>query len=423
MRMRLPGGLWRHPDFLRLWSAETISQFGSRISEIGLPLVAIYSLQASVFEIALLGLFEFLPFILLSLPAGVWIDRFRRKPILIAADLVRAGLLLSVPAAYFAEVLTIWQLYGVGLGVGACTVFFDIAYQSYIPSLIERDQLVEGNARLEVSRSVGYVGGPAVGGVLVSIFTAPYAILVDALSFLGSAALLVGIRKPEEPPVPQEKKTSMLRDVREGLGWVLRNRYLRPLAISMGARNLFTNMTLAILIVYAVRELDISVGMIGVMFALGEVGSLIAAVVTTKTERRLGIGGTILGSAFLIGPGLLLVALAPKSGPLPFIIAGSFLINFANVMTNITQLSFRQAITPEHLQGRMNSVIRFIIWGTLPLGALAGGAFGTWLGLRETVLVAAAGCFLSLLPLLFSPLRTLRNLPGSEPTAAALHPA
>ena len=200
MRRFLPGGLARHRDFRNLWAAETVSQLGSQVSQIALPLVAIIVLDASAFEVALLGVIEFVPFILFSLPAGVWVDRLRRKPILVAADFGRALLLASIPVAYWLGVLTIWQLYVVGFAVGVLTVFFDVSYQSYLPSLVERDQLIEGNSKLEISRSAAQLAGPGLGGVLVEALTAPVAVLVDAISFLASAIFLFRIRKEETAP-------------------------------------------------------------------------------------------------------------------------------------------------------------------------------------------------------------------------------
>ena len=191
------GGLWRHSDFLKLWSAETISQFGTQVSGLALPLVAIIVLDASAFEVAALGTVEFAPFILFTLPAGVWVDRLPRRPILIAGDFGRAALLATIPAAYVADVLTLGQLYVVGFLVGICTVFFDVAYQSYLPSLVERDHIVDGNSKLEVSRSVAQIGGPGIGGGLIELITAPYAILVDAVSFLASGLFVLRIRKNE----------------------------------------------------------------------------------------------------------------------------------------------------------------------------------------------------------------------------------
>ena len=426
MRLRRPtSGLWGHRDFLSLWSAETISQFGSQISALALPLVAILVLDSSAFAVAALGTIEFLPFILFSLPAGVWVDRLPRKPILVAGDLGRALLLATVPVAYLADALTIWQLYAVGFGVGVCTVFFDVAYQSYLPSLVAREQLVEGNAKLEISRSAAQIGGPGFAGGLVSLLTAPYAILVDAVSFLGSALFLLGIRKREQLPerAPDAAHPSMLREVREGLGYVLGNRHLRAIAACTGTSNLFGSMVFAIYLVFAVRELDLSPGVIGIVFAVGNVGTLAAAFTATRISRRLGVGPTIVATAAIFGPAMLLVPLAPESMPLPFLIASGILFGFSAVVYNITQVSYRQAITPERMQGRMNSVMRFVVWGVMPLGSLTGGALGTWIGLHETLWIAAAAGSFTFLPVLLSPVRMLREMPephADEHAGAAL---
>ena len=200
MRLWPAGGLWRHADFLRLWSAETISQIGTQVSQLALPLTAIIVLDASAFEVALLGALLFVPFLLFTLPAGVWVDRLRRRPILVAGDVLRGLLLASVPVAYALDALSIWQLYVVAFGVGVGTVFFDVAYQSYLPSLVRQDQLVDGNSKLEISRAGAFIAGPGLAGVLVGAITAPFAILVDAVSFLGSAAFLTRIRANEQRP-------------------------------------------------------------------------------------------------------------------------------------------------------------------------------------------------------------------------------
>ncbi|HJU47895.1 MAG TPA: MFS transporter [Gaiellaceae bacterium] len=414
MGIRRPtGGLWSHGDFLKLWSAETISQFGTQVSQLALPLVAILVLDASAFAVSALVTIEFLPFILFSLPAGVWVDRLRRKPILVLGDVGRAVLLASVPVAYVADAVTIWQLYVVGFGVGVCTVFFDVAYQSYLPSLVERGQLVDGNAKLELSRSAAQIGGPGFAGGLVSALTAPYAVLVDAVSYVGSALFLFTIRKPE--PLPEAEagtpRPSMLREAREGLRYVLGNRYLRAIAACTGSSNLFGSMVFAIYLVYAVRTLDLSPGVIGVVLGVANVGTLGAALLSARISRRLGVGPTIVLMAGIFGPAMLLIPLAPASMPIPFLVAAGLLFGFSVVVYNITQVSFRQAITPERMQGRMNSVMRFIVWGVMPLGSLLGGALGTWIGLRETMWLAAIGGSFTFLPVLLSPVRSLREMP------------
>jgi MFS family permease len=415
------GGLWRHADFLKLWSAETISQVGSQVGNLALPLVAVIVLESTPFEVAALGTIMFLPFILFTLPAGVWVDRMRRRPILIAGDFGRFALELTVPIAYLLGVLTIWQLYVVGFAYGICTVFFDVAYQSYLPSLVARDQLVEGNSKLEISRSASQMAGPGLGGILVQVLTAPYAVLVDSISFLGSGLFLLGIRKHEELPEREDgaPHPSMLREAREGLGYVLGNRYLRSIAACTAISNFAVSLAFAIFLVYAVRVLDLSPAVIGIVFSISSVGSLAAALTAARVSSRLGVGPTIVGSAFVFAPALLLIPAAPPSSPIPFLVAANVLIGYSAVIYNITQVSFRQAICPERLQGRMNSVMRFIVWGVMPIGSLLGGVLATWIGLRETMWIGAVIGSLAFVPVLLSPVRRLREMPAPAPAEPA----
>ena len=421
------GGLWRHPDFLKLWSAETLSVFGSQIGQLALPLVAILVLDASAFEVALLGTIAFLPFILFTLPAGVWVDRLRRRPILIAGDVGRAVLLATVPAAYVPDALTMGQLYVVAFLVGFCQVFFDVAYQSYLPSLVDREQIIDGNSKLEISRAGAQVGGPGLGGALVQIFTAPWAVFLDALSFLGSALFLLGIRKTEEPPVPATqdgKHPSVWTELTEGLRFVLGNPNLRAQAGCTATGNFFSNVAFSIFLVFAVRELGLSAGVIGVVFSIGALGSLLAAFTAMRISGRFGIGPTTIALGALWGPsGLLIVAAPAGDAAIPFLVAAQVVLGFAVVVYNIVQVSYRQAICPPRLQGRMNSVMRFMVWGTIPLGMLLGGALATWLGLRETILVGAIGGGLAFLWIVFSPQRHLREMPEPIHDDAVVEPA
>ncbi|MGH3079221.1 MAG: MFS transporter [Gaiellaceae bacterium] len=421
------GGLWRHADFLKLWSAETISQVGTQVSGLALPLVAILVLDASAFEVAALATVQFLPFILFTLPAGVWVDRLPRRPILISGDLGRAALLATIPIAYAADVLTLTQLFAVAFLVGICTVFFDVAYQSYLPALVDREQIIDGNSKLEISRSASQVGGPGLGGALVEIFTAPYAVLVDAISFLGSGLFILGIRKKEEPPVVARdadgRKPSLWVELKEGLRFVLGNPNLRAQAGCTATSNLFSSVAFSIYLVFAVRELDLSAGLIGVIFSIGAAGSLAAAFSSTRMSSRFGIGPTTIGVGLLWGPATLVVAFAPSgNASIPILVASQLVLGFSIVVYNIVQVSYRQAICPQRLQGRMNSVMRFMVWGTIPIGTLLGGALGTWVGLRETIAVGAIGSGLAVLWIVFSPQRHLREMPEpieDEPAAAA----
>ncbi|MGH3134253.1 MAG: MFS transporter, partial [Gaiellaceae bacterium] len=409
LRLWPRGGLWRHRDFLRLWSAQTVSQFGTQISQLAIPLAAILVLDASAFEVALLGTVEFLPFLLFALPAGVWVDRLRRRPILVAADLGRGVALASIPIAYAADALTIWQLYAVGFVVGTLTVFFDVAYQSYLPSLVARDQLVDGNAKLEVSRSGAQLAGPGVAGALVAAITAPFAILVDAISFFGSAAFIFGIRHAEQLEEPAQQP-NMRRELAEGLRYLLGHRYWRPIAISVAISNFFSNVTFSIVLVYAVRELDLSPGLIGLVLSVGNVGWLFGALAATRLSARIGVGRTMVGSAMLFGPSMLLIPLAPKSIPVPFFVASLVLLSFGAVVFNVTGISFQQAVTPDRMLGRLNATRRFIVWGVIPLGSLIGGTLASQIGLRETLWVGAVGASLSFIPLLLSPVRSIGRM-------------
>jgi MFS family permease len=420
------GGLWRHPDFLRLWAGQTISQFGSQISALALPIAAIVVLDASAFQVALLGTVEFLPFLLFTIPAGVWVDRLRRRPILVIADLGRAVALVSVPVAYAFDWLTIWQLYAVGFVVGTLTVFFDVAYQSYLPSLVRRNQLVEGNSKLELSVSAAQLGGPAAAGGLVSLLTAPWAVLTDAISFLGSALFVLRIRTREEvaESAAAPERRGMRAEAWEGLQFVWKDRRLRALTESTVIFNFCANGAFAVYLVYAVRSLGLSPAAIGIIFSVGNVGWLAGALVAGRLTTRLGVGRTIILTGAIAAPALMLVPAAPQSSPIPFLVAAGVLSSFGLVIWRISQVSLRQAITPDHMLGRVNAMSRFMMWGTIPLGTLLGGALGSTIGLRETLWIGTIGASLTVLPVLFSPLRTLVTVPDEpeQPQDAVLEP-
>jgi MFS family permease len=410
------GGLWRHPDFLKLWSAETVSQFGTQISQLALPLAAIDVVDASAFEVAALTTAEFLPFLLVSLPAGVWVDRLPRRPILVAGDAARALLLASIPIAYLFDALTIWQMYGVGFGVGIATVFFDVAYQSYLPALVDRNQIIDGNAKLEISRSAAQLGGPGLAGVLIGWLKAPTAILLDAISFVASAVFIFGIRKAEASHHERAPRRKMRVELQEGLSYVLRHPYLKNIAACTALFNFFGSLGFAIVLVFARRELGLSPQVIGLAFMVGNFGPLLAAFTANRISERVGVGRTIIASSIILGPTVLLVPFAPHGNAAVPILVASFLIGgFANVIYNVVQVSLRQAITPERIQGRMNSVMRFIVWGTIPLGSLVGGVLASQIGLKETLIVSGLGSCLPFLPVLFSPVRSIRKMP--EPIA------
>ncbi len=412
--MRRPGGLWRHRDFLSLWGAETISQFGTQVSLLALPLVAILVLEESAFKIAALTSVEFLPFLLFTLPAGVWVDRLRRKPILVLGNVGRAVALLSVPIVYWVGGLTIWQLYVVGFAVGTCTVFFDVAYQSYIPALVGREDVVEANSKLEISRAAANIAGPGMAGGLIALLTAPVAVLVDAVSYAISAVLLFGIRKQEEAP-PRAERRSLRDELGEGLRYVFRNPYQRTMVVMTALSNFFGQVVFSILLVYAVRELDLSAGTIGIALAIGNLGTLASALTAKRIGERLGVGRTILLASCLFGPGTLLIAFAPEAYALPLIVLAMMVIGFGGILYNVTAISLIQAITPDRILGRANASRRFVVWGVVPLGGFTGGALASTIGLRETMVVGALGGLLTIVPILVSPLRSVGKMSELEP--------
>jgi len=422
-RLRRPtGDLWSHPDFLKLWTGQTISEFGSQISQLAIPLLAAVSLDASPFEFSLLGVLGFLPFILFALPAGVWVDRLRRRQILIWGDAARAVLIALIPILWALDALQMWHLLVLQFVIGVFTVFFDVAYQSYLPALIAREHLVDGNSKLQLTVSVSQVAGPSAAGGLIAAFTAPYAILVDAVSFLISTAFMVRMRHRESPPVhtADEPRPKMWPQVKEGLHWVVGHPWLRWIATCTGSSNFFSSMLFAIALLYMVRVLGLSAYEIGFVFAVGSAGSIVGALATNRLNKRIGVGPTIVATAIAFSVSALAYPLAPTSFPLPVLMLGQAGFGFGAVAYNITQVSLRQAITPERLQGRMNAAMRWIVWGTIPLGSLAGGAFATWWSLKTALWIAAIGELFTFLPVALTSIRKIGPMPEPvvEPTPA-----
>jgi MFS family permease len=422
-RLRRPtGALWSHPDFLKLWTGQSISELGSQVSQLAIPWLAAVGLHASPIEFSLLGVLGFLPFILFALPAGVWVDRLRRRQILIVGDASRAVLLAVIPILWAAGVLQIWHLLVLQFVIGVFTVFFDVAYQSYLPALIQREHLVDGNSKLQLTVSIAQVGGPSMTGGLIAAITAPYAIVVDAASFVVSTVFMLRMKHRENLPRQDadEPRPRMWPQVKEGLAWVVGNRHLRAIAGCTGTSNFFGQILFAIFILYAVRVLHLSSVALGAVFAVGSVGSIIGALLANRLQKRLGVGPAIVGYAVVFSCAGVLFPLAPRSSPLPELMAGWMLFGFASVAYNITQVSLRQAITPERLQGRMNAAMRWIVWGTIPLGTLTGGAIGQTIGLRTALWVGAVGGIPVFLWVLLSPVRSIRTMPEPvvEPTPA-----
>lgn len=407
------GDLWHHSDFLRLWAGQTVSLFGSQITVLALPLTAVVTLDATASQVGILAAAGLLPFPIIGLFVGVWVDRLPRQPMLLVADLGRAVLLLIIPTAAILGLLCMEVLYSVAFLVGTLTVFFDVAYGAFLPSLVQCEHLVEGNSKLEVSRSSAQIAGPGLAGVLVQILTAPVAILMNSLSFFASALFLRRIRSTESAIPPRGGKRHIWREIYEGLTVVVRHPLHRTLAGIGGTWNLFGNMLFAVLVLYVIRELGLGAGLLGLIFMGSGTGALLGSLLVGRFTSRVGIGPAAAGAIVLGASAFLLIPVA--AGPTGMVVSLLFVALFAGnlglMIFNINAQSLRQAITPDRLLGRVTATIRVITWGTAPLGALVGGIFGDVIGLWPTLLIAVAGRQLVVLWVLASPLRSLRETP------------
>lgn len=407
--------LWRHREFLKLWAASAVSDVGSQITTLALPLMAVLTLDASAWQMGVLAASGSTPTLVVGLFAGVWVDRLRRRPILIAADVGRAVLLAAIPVAALAGVLRIELLYVVAFAAGAFTVLFDVAHLAYMPSLVGRDQLIDGNSKLETTWSVSQVAGPGIGGVLVSWLTAPIAILVDAVSFLGSALFLARIRAPEPTPASTHAR-GVVHDIGEGLRVVFGHRLLRVLAGCSATTTFFGQMFLAVYILYMTRDLGLGAMGVGVVLGTGGVGSLAGSLVAGRATRRFGPGRTMIAAQLGFGLTGLAVPLAVfvPSIALPMIVASEFGQWMSILVYYVNAVSVRQAVTPDRLQGRINATMRFLVGGAMPVGALIGGALGGVIGVPLTLVVAELGILLAVLWLVLSPIRSLSAMPSLE---------
>ncbi|MBF6591020.1 MAG: MFS transporter [Ktedonobacterales bacterium] len=413
MRSR-DAGLWRHPDFLKLWVGQTISLLGSQVTMLALPFTAILVLKASAFQMGVLRAFQYVPALLIGLFAGAFVDRMRRRPILMAADLGRAAVLGSLPLAALLGALSMGYLYGVALLAGALTVLFEVAYLAYLPTLTSREHLVDANARLEASQSVASIAGPGLAGFLVQALSAPLAIAADAFSFLVSVGFLGLLRTPESLPVPPERR-HLWREIGEGMRMALGHPLLRATLLSSGITNFFSAILNSLFVLYATRQLGINPAGIGSIFLLASVAGLAGALAAGRVARRLGVGPTIVLAELLIGVGAAIIVLAGGSLVLTIgiITGGLAVIAIGDSLYNINVVSLRQALIPDALLGRVSASLRFVIWGAQPFGALLGGVLGERFGLRATLGVVAAGYLCAFASLLVSPLRAVRTQPAT----------
>jgi MFS family permease len=410
-----PRNLWTNRDFVKLWSGQTISELGSRITREGIPWTAVLVLHAGTVQMGFLAALGGAAMLVFGLVAGVWVDRLRRRPILIGADLGRAAILASVPAAAVAGVLSMGQLYAVAALAGILTVFFDVAYQSYLPALVAREQILEGNSKLALSSSIAEIAGPGLTGVLVQLITAPIAILFDAVSFLFSALMVVLIRKPEPPAEPREPE-HLVTETLAGVRFIFREPVLRALGLRSATTFFFMGFFGPLYVLYAIEILHLRPALLGVVIAMGGVGAMVGSVVAPRLVERFGLGRTFVVASLVQGLTNLLIPLAGlvgTPGTLQVLAVACLMVpqlfgDMAFMVYGINEITLRQTVAPEHVLGRVNAGMQLLARGIWPIGSLAGGFLAAALGVRATLALAAAGVVLSTLWLIASPLRRVR---------------
>ncbi|MCX5207269.1 MFS transporter [Streptomyces sp. NBC_00237] len=398
---------WRNPDFRRLFAAAAISQTGTQVGYVAIPLVAVVALDAGPGQAGVLATLSTVAFLLIGLPAGAWVDRLRHRSLMVTADLVRAGTLLTVPLAWAADLLTLWQLYAVVLVNGCATVFFDVASQSVLPRVVGREGLLDANAAMTSLQAAGNAGGRAVGGGLVQLAGAPVAVAVNAVSHLASALFLRGTRMSDAPP----KRGQTRPRVCEGLRHVLGTPGLRPLVLGGTFINFGNQMINTVLPVIFVDELGLTASALGLYWAAGGVGIFVGSRLARPVSRRFGIGRTLGAAGLVVAPAGLLVPLLDR-GPWLWIAGIGWVLTCVKVgLDNVLGVSLRQRLTPEHLLGRMNATFRFMLMGALALGSAAAGLIGELAGARAAMWVGAGFLAIVWVPAVLSPLRSLRDLP------------
>lgn len=417
--------LWRHRDFMMLWTGQSVSEIGSSVTTVALPLTAVVLLHATTFQVGLLTTAGTLCFLLVALPAGLIVDRVRKRRLMLGCDLARTLIIGSVALAAVLHVLTMIQLFAVALLAGLATVFFDVAYQSYVPVLVGRDQLHDGNGKLGATQSFAQVAGPGLGGALFGLLRAS-ALAADAFSYLVSTVtlLLIRAKEPGQAAGAAKPAASLRRELFAGLAFVFGQRVLRKIAACTGTANLFGSMSAAIEIIFLVRVLHVRPVDAGLLISVGSLGGILGGVLSGPLSRWVGNARIIWFSMLVFGAIPIVIPLSEPGWRLVFFPIGFAGMSFSAVVYNVAQLSYRQMICPPELLGRMNAAIRWIVWGTLPLGALLGGVLGSAnaLGVRPTIWVSVTGSWLAAFWVLFSPLRKMRDIPktgddGIDPAA------
>ncbi|GIM91827.1 MFS transporter [Paractinoplanes toevensis] len=401
------GGLWRHGNFMRLWTGQAVSDFGGEITQLALPLTAIFVLNAPVWQVGLLRAATAAPLLLFSIPAGMLADRLRRRPILIVSDLARAVVLAVVPLAAVLHVLSIGLLVVVGLVAGTFNVLFLVTYQAFLPTVVTPDALVEGNSKLQTTGAIAEVAAPSAGGALIQWLTAPIVVLLDALSFLFSAFMISRVRVEET--VVAAPRRALLADLLVGWRHLVAHPLLRAIAVGSTIMGIFFGVQQTVLILFMTRTLHYSALAIGLILAVGSVGAIVGAVASGRVGRNA-LGPTLIAATLLNAIGGTLLGTTTGALAVPVLVLGQFLVGASFPMYFVQQTSLRQAVSPPEYLGRITAAFAMITWGMIPIGALIGGLLPSFLGLQATLLLGGLGKLLAVAWLWFSPVRQVRSI-------------
>ena len=405
--------LRKNPNFIWLWSGQSISVIGSQLSGLALPVFAVTILGVSEAQLGLLGTFDNAAFLVFALLAGAWVDRWVKRRVMIVADIVRMLCVAAIPPLYFAGVFEFWHLLVLGAIIGTATVFFDVASQSFIPILFKDEQIGRANSALETSSQISGIGGPTLVGWLLTFLKAPWLLVADAVTFLLSAVSLSFIRD-KEVPKPVEDRKPLREEIAEGLRFVWNQPLIRRISFTTATSNLFNSLAMVLFPIFTLRYLGMSTATLGIVMSVASVGGLLGAMSASKLMKWIGEGPLIVYSAVLSGLvffGIPAIALIPRELAPWLLAAVEFCISFLVLTYNITQVSARQRLCPKPLLGRMNASIRFMVWGVMPIGSLIGGLIGEFYGVVTALTVGAIGGFFAAGWVFFSPLRTMREMP------------
>ncbi|GAA3580503.1 MFS transporter [Nonomuraea rosea] len=406
-------GVLRNPDFLRFLSSHVANELGANISRVALPLVAVLVLHAGPAEVGLLSALQTTAFLLIGLPAGVWVDRMRKRRVMMASDLARFLMIGSIPLAGEAGLLSIGMMFVVALLAGVAQVFNDVADPTYLPELVSTEQLSDGNSKLEVVRSGAFLAGPGLGGLLVQLLGAPRTLVATAVAGLVSVLFLSTIKAPDKPPAVTER-TPLMRGIAEGLAYMWRDRLLRMFVATTATVNLCISAVLGLSVLFLVQEVELGPGVIGLLLMSGGVGGLIGGLTGGWLSRRYGSARMTWLAITLASPFGLLLPMTQADWRVACFAITSMVLSWSAALSNVGQITYRQTVTPDHLLGRVNASVRVVVWGPMALGALLGGLVAQQIGVREALWVFMVGRLLAFVPLLFSPLPRMRDFTEAQ---------